>query len=175
MFNDQLDEEQTIAEERAAEIHMHEVLAGTLRRLDSLQSVISLRGTDTVQDAVAAMIDRSVGCVLVTEDNKLLGLFSERDLVTRVVAKGLDPSHVALAEVMTKEPEALTRDSRIVFALNKMTVGGFRHIPIINSEGRPEAVVSMRDVVEHVVSYYADLVFNLPASEQNIPTSREGA
>lgn len=175
MFNDRLDEEQTIAEERAAESHMHEVLAGTLRRLDSLQSVISLTGTDTVEDAVSAMIDGRVGCVLVTEAGKLVGLFSERDLVTRVVANGLNPSNVVLREVMTQDPEVLTRDSQIVFALNKMTVGGFRHIPIVNSEGRPEAVVSMRDVVEHVVSFYADAVFNLPASEQNIPTSREGA
>ena len=174
MLDDRIDED-IIAEERSVEDATHEVLAGSLRRLDSLQAVISLAPTATVEEAVSDMIRNRVGCVLVTEGSKLLGLFSERDVLTRIVAKGLNPGEVVLKDVMTANPESLTRDSRIVFALNKMTVGGFRHIPIVNDKGHPEAVVSMRDVVEHVVSFYANVIFNLPDSERIIPSSREGA
>ena len=56
-----------------------------------------------------------------------------------------------------------------------MTVRGFRHIPIVDDQNNPEAVVSMREVVEYVVSFYAILVFNLPDSETGKPSSREGA
>ena len=153
----------------------HGVLQGSLRRLDSLPSVISLAPTATAGEAVTEMINNRVGCVLVTEDSKLVGLFSERDVLTRLVAKGLNPAKVVLQDVMTSDPECLTRDSKLAFVLNKMTVGGFRHIPIVDDQSNPEAVVSMRDVVEYVVSFYANLVFNLPDSERGKPSSREGA
>ena len=74
------------------------------------------------------------------------------------------PAETPIVDVMTPDPECLCFDDEIVFALNKMTVGGFRHVPILDEDGVPTAVVSMRDVVDHIVSYYSDEVFNLPAT-----------
>jgi CBS domain-containing protein len=76
---------------------------------------------------------------------------------------------------MTPDPECLSYEHEIVFALNKMTVGGFRHVPILNDDGVPVAVLSMRHLVEHIVSYYSDEVYNLPPAEDGFTSSREGA
>ena len=110
------------------------------------------------------------------ENEKLMGLFTERDVLTRVVAQDLELASTPIADVMTADPECLSFDHELVFALNKMTVGGYRHVPILNNEGAPVAVVSMRDVMEHIVSFFATEVFNLPDDpEDSFTSEREGA
>lgn len=122
------------------------------------------------------MIQNRMGAILIVDDNKLVGLFSERDVLTRVVAQGRIPAETPIVDVMTPDPECLCFDDEIVFALNKMTVGGFRHVPILDEDGAPTAVVSMRDVVDHIVSYYSNEVYNLPATpESRVSSTREGA
>lgn len=173
MSNEGIEDEQLIAEERMAHDVSNEILHGSLQSLESLQPVVALCPTTTVADAVAEMIERRVGCVVVTDQGKLVGIFSERDVLTRIVAPGLKPSDVTLSKVMTENPETLTYDNEIVFALNKMTVGGFRHVPIVDDEGNPAAVVSMRDIVAHLVSFHADVVYNLPDNPV-FPSTRDG-
>ena len=140
------------------------------------ERVVALHRSATVADAVNAMIQNRMGALLSVEDGKLYGMFSERDVLTRVVAQGRVPSETPITDVMTPDPECLTFDDEIVFALNKMIVGGFRHIPILDRNGTAIAVVSMRDVVAHIVSYYPDEVFNLPPDPAAGRTrQREGA
>ncbi|MFT5444781.1 MAG: CBS domain-containing protein, partial [Myxococcota bacterium] len=107
---------------------------------------------DTVQTAVRAMQAEHRGVVLISEDGTrqtpLKGIFTERDVLLRVVDRGNDPSTVCLREVMAKNPESLERTAPVAAVLNKMSVGGFRHVPIVDSRGRPVFVVSVRDVVE---------------------------
>jgi CBS domain-containing protein len=176
MSSDNIDEEERIANERQRD-QSAEIIRGSIRELSGLHDqVVALDRTATVADAVSAMIENRVGAVLILEDQKLLGLFSERDVLTRVVAQGRVPSETPIVDVMTPDPECLSFDHKLVFALNKMTVGGFRHVPILNKEGVPIAVVSMRDVVEHIVSFFATDVFNLPNDPNDSFTSeREGA
>ncbi|MEQ9408520.1 MAG: CBS domain-containing protein [Fuerstiella sp.] len=176
MSSDSIDEEARISEERLSD-QAAEIICGSIRELAGLKpTVIALPRSATVADAVDAMIENKMGAVLIVEDGQLFGLFTERDILTRVVAAERVPSQTPITEVMTTSPECLSFDDEIVFALNRMTVGGFRHVPILDENGVPTTVVSMRDVVEHIVSFYSNEVFNLPSSPgEGAFSHREGA
>lgn len=176
MTTDSINEETRIGDERLND-QMAEIISGSIAELAVIGNrVVSLQKSASVADAVAAMIEHRVGAVLVVENETLVGLFSERDVLTRVVAQGRTPAETPLSEVMTENPQSLTFDEEIVFALNRMTVGGFRHIPIVDGARVPQAMLSMRDVVQHIVSFYPNEVFNLPCTpDGNISRQREGA
>ena len=97
-----------------------------------------------------------------TTRTRLVGIFTERDVLLRVVDRGRNPVTLRLAEVMTAEPECLPQESTIAWVLNKMCVGGFRHVPVVDEAGRPVFVVSVRDVVEFLVEAFPREVLNLP-------------
>jgi CBS domain-containing protein len=125
-----------------------------------------LSEADTVQTAVRAMQREHRGVVLISKDgtrqSPLIGIFTERDVLLRVVDRGRDPGSVCLREVMIKDPESLPRTAPVAWVLNKMSVGGFRHVPVIDARGRPVFVVSVRDVVEYLVDAFPAEIHNLP-------------
>src|SRR5439155_11763292 len=84
----------------------------------------------TVVAAVNAMNERHIGCVLVQQDGKLVGIFTERDLLRRVIFREGNQGWKVEA-VMTRNPETLRPSATVAFALNKMSVDGFRHVPIV--------------------------------------------
>lgn len=100
----------------------------------------------SVLDAAKAMRDKDVGSVLVEADQKLVGIFTERDLMNRVVAAGLDVSATTLAQVMTAEVIGLEADKPLSHALHLMHQHGFRHVPVLE-QGRPVGIVSARDAL----------------------------
>jgi CBS domain-containing protein len=118
----------------------------------------------TVTDAIRAMQSEHRGVVLVTEDgsmgSRVVGIFTERDVLFRVVDQGRNPATLPLSELMTTEPECLRDDQAIAEVLRMMSVGGFRHVPIVDAEGRPVHVVSVRDVVEFLVEAFPREVLN---------------
>jgi len=175
MSSDIINEEERVA--CAQRVETAEIIRGTIRELCGLnQRVIALDRSATVADAVNAMIQNRTGALLIVEDGTLCGMFSERDVLTRVVAQRRVPAETPITDVMTPDPECLSFDDEIVFALNKMIVGGFRHIPILDKNGTAITVVSMRDVVAHIVSYYPGEVFNLPSDPAaGLTRQREGA
>jgi CBS domain-containing protein len=136
--------------------------------------------TASVTEAMRAMKRGHCGCVVVTDDgtadSRVIGIFTERDVLFRIVDQGRNPAQLPLAEVMTPDPETLSVCSAVAYALNKMSVGGFRHIPIVDEEYRPAFVVSVRDVVEFLVESFPREVLNLPQVEGVKPQrAREGA
>ena len=118
----------------------------------------------TVTEAMRAMQREHRGCVLVTDDgtmsSKLIGIFTERDVLFRVVDQGRNPATLPLGELMTAEPECVRDDQTIAEVLRMMSVGGFRHVPIVDADGRPVHVVSVRDVVEFLVEAFPREVLN---------------
>jgi CBS domain-containing protein len=110
----------------------------------SNQQLLQLPPTATVRGAARAMCDRHVGAVLVTMDGQLEGIFTERDMVNRVVAEGRDPDHTTLAEVMTAAPDTIAPGATAIEALRRMDDGGYRHLPIVD-RGRLVGIVSRRD------------------------------
>ncbi|MBZ4210523.1 MAG: CBS domain-containing protein [Rhodoferax sp.] len=101
----------------------------------------------TVSDASSMMQTRNVGAVLVIADGKLMGIFTERDAVFRVIAKGLDPTATRLADVMTVEPITLSPEKSYGHALLLMQENGFRHVPVVQN-GVPIGIISSRNAMD---------------------------
>lgn len=97
----------------------------------------------SVSEAVRLMKDNEVGAVLVLQDGRLVGIFTERDAVYRVMAPGRDPTTTTLGEVMTRDPKTVAPDETFGYALLLMHEHGFRHAPVVR-DGRPVGVVSAR-------------------------------
>jgi len=108
------------------------------------QRLLELSPMATVRSAARAMRERHVGAVLVTTDGRLEGIFTERDMVNRVVADGRDPDQTTLADVMTANPDAIAPTTTAIEALRLMNDGGYRHLPIVE-RGRVIGIVSRRD------------------------------
>lgn len=109
------------------------------------QKPLALPANATVKEACRAMRERRVGAVLVTEgDRKLVGIFTGRDAVCRVLAEGKDPAKTSLAEVMTREPDCMPPDEHAVEALRLMQDAGYRHMPIVD-RGKIVGIVSRGD------------------------------
>lgn len=100
-----------------------------------------------VDIAIARMQEAEADCVLITVDDRLVGIFTDRDAVLKAAGKHLDAFQVR--DFMTADPVVLRHDDPIALAIHKMAVGGFRHIPIIEN-GRPTGVVTARDVFHHL-------------------------
>ena len=131
-----------------------------------LRDPIVVDAMSTVSEAIQAMNEHHTGCVLVQRAGKLVGIFTERDVLTKVFYRD-DCRTAPVGEVMTANPETLQADDGIAFALNKMSVGGYRHIPIVESGGKPVGVLSVRDVVDFLVEIFPQEVLNLPPSSDN--------
>jgi CBS domain-containing protein len=123
---------------------------------------ICLSASATVHDAVRTMLaHRQAGVLVVDGEGRLAGIFTERDVLTRVVGRDLDARKTGLSEVMTRNPEALTASDRVAYAIHCMSVAGYRTIPLIDGEGRPFGVVTVSDVVRWLASLFPEAVLNL--------------
>ncbi|MBI1733854.1 MAG: CBS domain-containing protein [Candidatus Rokubacteria bacterium] len=123
---------------------------------------ITVPETATVRDAVAAMVTRRQAGVLVVDPaGRLVGIFTERDVLLRVIGKGLDPAATHVGRVMTADPEALRITDRVAHALHSMAVAGYRTIPIVEADGRPIGVVTATDVIRWLGDLFPEAVLNL--------------
>lgn len=120
----------------------------------------------SVKVAMQAMQERHRGCILITQDgtlrSPLTGIFTERDILLRVIDSGRNPASVPLSDVMTHDPESLPFDGRLAWALNMMAVGGYRHLPVTDANGWPTAVLAVRDIVAFLVETFPAEILNLP-------------
>jgi CBS domain-containing protein len=130
-----------MAEQTVADVVAH-------RRSDEL---ISVPASASVSEAVGVMAEREVGAVLVmTEDLLVAGIFSERDLLVRVVRAGRDPASTPLSLVMTRDVRFVSPGTTTEAALALMHVLGFRHLLVIDG-ARVYGLISMRDLVFQIV------------------------
>lgn len=119
----------------------------TLRQVIEGQTVTSALADTTVRAAAVAMANQQVGAIMVVDDKGLLtGLFTERDVLNRVVAKGLDPDKTPLSAVMTEKLLTAGPDKPLSHALHMMFEGGFRHVPVVEN-GKPIGMVSARNAL----------------------------
>src|SRR5258705_3006642 len=118
----------------------------TLRQVIQRLHVIHAAPTATVFDVAALMSEARIGCIPVLEGETLVGVFSERDLMTRVVVEGRDAHATSVRSVMTREVVTATLDDRVERCLEKMRSVGCRHLPVV-ADGRVIAMISMRDLM----------------------------
>ena len=124
---------------------------------------VCLRETATVQEAIERMLaHRQAGVLVIDADGRLAGIFTERDVLTRVAGQGRDPRHTALGTVMTRDPEALGPGDRVAYAVHSMSVAGYRTVPLVDAERRPLGVVTVSDVIRWLAGLFPEAVLNLP-------------
>ena len=112
-----------------------------------MEKVLQAAPGTLVGRAAKLMALRGVGAILVVEDERLVGIFTERDMVFRVVARGLDAQTVALSEVMTRDPITVAPDKPFGYALVVMQENHFRHLPVLE-DGKPVGIVTSRNAMD---------------------------
>ena len=101
--------------------------------------------------ALDRMVEHGVGALLVVDEvGRLVGILTERDYVRKVVGVLPDFAYRPLREIMTPDPETVGPEDRLAVALQKMDVGGYRHLPVVEEDGVPVGLVSVRDVIRHI-------------------------
>ncbi len=122
----------------------------------------------SVLETVQAMVERNIGAVPIIHSGKLVGIFSERDLMRRVVAEGRDPRATCVAEVMTDDPMVVGTSEDLETCMTLMRRHGFRHIPVCH-EGQLVGMVSLRDILLHDLSEKDDEVRMMRAYIHSMP------
>ena len=133
---------------------------------------------DSINLAVRRMREKGIGSVVVIdpESHELTGILTERDLLNKIVGKGIDHKKARVKDYMTPNPEYLNKHDKIAYALHKMSVLGFRHVPITNVDHQVEGIVSVRTVVDYLVEQLSNEIYNLrPDPLRKGFSAREGA
>jgi CBS domain-containing protein len=124
----------------------------------SQRHVISLLPTATVFDAACVMTRANFGSVLIIDHgNALLGILTERDLMRRVMAKGLDPAQTRVSDVMTPDPHCVPPEMKVADAVLIMIERGFRNLPVITEGGRILGVFAVGDALPREVNTAVDM------------------
>ena len=118
----------------------------TIRNIVQDQEILIAPSRTSVADAAGMMKQHKVGAILVVDDDRLVGIFTERDGLYRVVAEQRDARKTLLADVMTANPQSIHPDEPFHRALHMMHAGGFRHVPVVEN-GTPVGIVSARDAL----------------------------
>ena len=115
------------------------------------QILIALSPNNTVQEAVSLMATRKIGAVVITTDDQLKGIFTERDVVLRVVSARLNPDETPLEQVMTPNPYTISLTDNAIEALQIMQTNHFRHLPVLDQEDKVVGIISVRDLFAVVI------------------------
>jgi CBS domain-containing protein len=115
-----------------------------------------------VTRAAELMRKKKVSAVLVKKGAKVVGIFTERDLVSRAM-EARSWARAPVKKFMTPAPETLKLSDPVAYALNKMSVGRYRHVPLVGKDGKPAGVISIRDIVDFIVELCPEEILNLPS------------
>lgn len=103
-----------------------------------------------VRDVLRLLVDHRVGCVLVEEGGKPVGIFTERDVLLKLGDKAAELGGRSVSEFMTSKVESLPPSAKIAFAVHRMDMGGYRHVPVVNEQGRTVGIFSVRDILSYL-------------------------
>ena len=118
-----------------------------IRSLKDTEKVVAVPSQTSVAEAAASMLAHGVSAVVVVDAGVLVGIFTEHDIVSRVIAGGRDPSGVQVGEVMTREPLTVDPDATLGHALVLMHERAIRHLPVVE-DGKPVGIVCARDALD---------------------------
>lgn len=130
--------------------------------------------TTTIRQAVERLKENRRGCVLICDQRSLKGIFTERDLLLRVFGdnRSLD---IPVQEMMTPNPVTVRLDEAVADVVKKMRSGGHRHFPVVDTEGYPVGVLSVKHIIHFLVEHFPEDVYNLPPDPNETLPEPEGA
>lgn len=134
---------------------------------------VTITPGSSIADAVAAMQANGGEAVLVCDGPRLLGILTERDVLLKVLARGVDPD-AEVDRFMTASPDSLTADSTVEEALRLMERGGYRTIPLVDAQGRPDGVLRQQDILAFVAEAFPQEILNLPPRPHQVMEQAEG-
>ena len=125
--------------------------------------LVTVTPSTTIADTMRMMNEQRVGCALVVDKGAIAGIFTERDVLRRVAGQIHELNTTPISLVMTREPSTLPETALVAFALRKMVSEGYRHVPLVASNGKtPVGVVAVRDIVAWIVALLPESVSTLP-------------
>lgn len=111
------------------------------------QAPIVVPHDQPVSTVLGFMLTKEIGCVFITKDEEIVGVFTERDAMNRIGADVAEHKDKPISEFMTPEPKSLPADANLAFAVRMMDQGGYRHILTVSGDGKPEGVTSVRNIL----------------------------
>jgi CBS domain-containing protein len=137
---------------------------------------VRLEETAVVEDAIEALLTQDcVAVVVVDRDGRLSGIATDRDLLKLAHDRGRNAGQVRLAQVMTRDPEALRPEDRICYAVNRMMAMSCRTVPLVDEERRPVGIVTVEDIAKWLATLFPEAILNLrPGDELKRPAERDG-
>lgn len=142
-----------------------------IRHIFQNRELYYLTPGQSVADAARYMAERNVGAVCVLEGDRLVGILSERDIMTRVVAQGRDPKSTRVSEIMTPNPVVVDAGESYENCIRTMKAASFRHLPVV-SEGKLLGLVSLRDLLQVDISEKDDEIKLMRAYIHFVPPSK---
>tara|TARA_S200000501_G_scaffold379025_1_gene446710 strand:- start:8968 stop:9522 length:555 start_codon:yes stop_codon:yes gene_type:complete len=133
-----------------------------------LSAPLKVEEGTSIRHALDMLQKKQQNCVLVVKDRILSGILTERDMLLKITGKGFDLDLAIVDEFMTANPESLNPENPLAYALNKMHVGGFRHVPIIDDDQIPVGLISISDIISTIADYFSREIINLPPIDQQI-------
>jgi predicted transcriptional regulator len=134
---------------------------------------LCLAPTETVAEAMRQMRDHNRGAVMVCRDQRVLGIFTERDALRVMAAgRGFD---APLEHAMTADPVVLRPTDKVARAISLMSKGGYRRLPIIDAAGKPTGILRVKGILHYLVEHFPAVVYNLPPEPHQTTHEREGA
>lgn len=134
---------------------------------------LAVSGDASVGDVLQLMRAERASCALICEGDQLVGIFTERDALKWMAAG--DSAGRSIRELMSPEPLHLSAKSSVGEAIERMSEGGYRHLPILDASGAPQGVVAVRGIVHYLVEHFPDTIYTLPPEPDMKPSSRDGA
>ena len=178
LYEEIVDEELAIMDETPDEpsktLSAHEIQVP----LNSLMTPpVTIEMGASTQDAINLMIDRHVGHVLIVSAGTLKGIFSERDVLVKILNKPVgNLRQIPVEHFMKADPQTANVKDSLDTAILYMAKGGYRHVPIVDEKNHPVGTVSVRDIISHLVEHFPQDVLTLPPKPiRRAMKSREGA
>lgn len=128
---------------------------------------------DTIADTIALMQRERKGCVIVRDGGRLCGIFTERDVLKKVLLQGAS-FDAPVESVMTADPDCVVTSDTLASVIRQMHAGGYRHLPVVDATDDVVGVISVKRVVQYLVEHFPEAVYNLPPDPNAISTAREG-
>ena len=144
---------------------------------DLMRPIVTIDINCSTNEAIDLLLAHKIGAAPVVEDGFLRGIFSERDVLNKILNKQVgDLDHISVEEFMIADPQTAQPEDSLNTAILHMAQGGYRHVPIVDTENRPLGMVSIRDVISYLVEEFPQEVLTLPPKPvRDAFKAREGA